>query len=92
MIGRGTRLRSDLYGPGDPKTEFLVLDVCGNLEYFGAGFTGTSGSVQKSLTQRLFEARLDLVAGLDARLEPDVASPEVGGGEQTDRGLRVDLA
>ncbi|WP_448609436.1 DEAD/DEAH box helicase family protein [Geodermatophilus sp. URMC 60] len=92
MIGRGTRLRPDLYGPGDPKTEFLVLDVCGNLEYFGAGLPGTTGSVQKSLTQRLFEARLGLVAGLDARLGPDADLPEVGQGEQTDRGLRVDLA
>lgn len=92
MIGRGTRLRPDLYGPGVPKTEFLVLDVCGNLEFFGAGLTGTAGSVQKSLTQRLFEARLGLVAGLDARLGTDVVLPEVGEGEQTDRGLRVDLA
>ncbi|TKJ19921.1 DEAD/DEAH box helicase family protein [Blastococcus sp. CCUG 61487] len=92
MIGRGTRLRPDLYGPDIPKTEFLVLDVCGNLEFFGAGLTGTAGSVQKSLTQRLFEARLGLVAGLDARLGPDVALPEVGEGEQTEPGLRVDLA
>jgi type I restriction enzyme R subunit len=92
MIGRGTRLRPDLYGPGVPKTEFLVLDVCSNLEYFGAGLTGTAGSVQKSLTQRLFEARLGVVAALDARLGPEVALPEVGEGEQTDPGLRVDLA
>jgi len=92
MIGRGTRLRPDLYGPGAPKTEFLVLDVCGNLEFFGAGMTGTAGSVQKSLTQRLFEARLGLVAGLDARLGADTALPDVGKGEHSDPGLRVDLA
>nr|WP_239520747.1 DEAD/DEAH box helicase family protein [Blastococcus saxobsidens] len=92
MIGRGTRLRPDLYGPGIPKTEFLVLDVCGNLEFFSAGLPGTRGSVQKSLTQRLFEARLGLVAGLDARIGPEADLPEVGEGEQTVPGLRVDAA
>ncbi|MEI4271723.1 DEAD/DEAH box helicase family protein [Klenkia sp. LSe6-5] len=92
MIGRGTRLRPDLFGPGAPKTEFLVLDVCGNVEYFGAGMPGTTGSLQKSLTQRLFEARLGLVTGLDSRLTADADLPEVGHGEQSERGLRVDLA
>ena len=92
MIGRGTRLRPDLYGPGLPKTGFLVLDVCGNVEYFSAGMPGTTGSVQKSLTQRLFEARLGLVAGLDAGLPTDVDLPEVGEGEKTERGVRVDAA
>src|SRR3712207_8953119 len=34
MIGRGTRLCPDLYGPGEDKKDFLVFDFCGNLEYF----------------------------------------------------------
>jgi len=34
MIGRGTRLRPDLYGPGQDKQNFYVFDFCGNLEYF----------------------------------------------------------
>jgi type I restriction enzyme R subunit len=65
MIGRGTRLRPDLFGPGKDKKDFLVFDFCGNLEYFGQDLPGSEGSTQKSLTQRLFEARLGLVVGLD---------------------------
>ncbi len=66
MIGRGTRLRPDLLGPGEHKSDFLVFDFCGNLEYFSAPDAGIPGSLQKSLSQRLFETRLALVAGLDA--------------------------
>ena len=67
MIGRGTRLRPDLFGPGEHKSDFLVFDFCGNLEYFSAPDAGVNGSLQKSLSQRLFETRLALVAGLDAQ-------------------------
>ena len=66
MIGRGTRLRPDLFGPGQDKKDFLVFDFCGNLEYFGQDLPGSEGSAQKSLTQRLFETRLGLVTALDA--------------------------
>jgi type I restriction enzyme R subunit len=66
MIGRGTRLRPDLFGLGKPKLDFLVFDFCGNLEYFGQDLPGSEGSVQKSLTQRLFESRLELVVTLGA--------------------------
>jgi type I restriction enzyme, R subunit len=66
MIGRGTRLRPGLFGPGADKKDFLVFDFCGNLEFFGQDLPSTEGSLQKSLSQRLFEARLGLVCGLDA--------------------------
>ncbi len=65
MIGRGTRLRPDLFGEGQPKRDFLVFDFCGNLEFFSQDLPGSEGSLQKSLTQRLFEARLGLVTALD---------------------------
>ena len=65
MIGRGTRLCPDLYGPGHDKKNFYVFDFCMNLEYFNQPGAGSEGSVQKSLAQRLFEARLALIAGLD---------------------------
>ncbi len=32
MIGRGTRLRPDLFGPGKDKTYFAIFDYCGKLE------------------------------------------------------------
>ena len=66
MIGRGTRLRPDLFGPGADKQDFLVFDFCGNLEFFSQDLPTTEGSTQKSLTQRIFEARLGLLRGLDA--------------------------
>ena len=65
MIGRGTRLRPDLFGPGRDKTDFLVFDFCGNLEFFSQDLPGSEGSVQKSLTQRIFEGRLAMVQALD---------------------------
>jgi type I restriction enzyme R subunit len=64
MIGRGTRLCPDLYGPGADKTDFLVLDFCGNLEYFGQGLPGAETSLVKPLSQRIFEARLGLILAL----------------------------
>jgi type I restriction enzyme R subunit len=73
MIGRGTRLCPDLFGPGEDKQDFLVFDFCGNLEYFSHDLPGSQGQTQKSLSQRLFEARLGLVIALgDA--EPDLRS------------------
>ncbi|MBA3020434.1 DEAD/DEAH box helicase family protein [Propionicimonas sp.] len=66
MIGRGTRLRPELFGPDADKTDFFVFDFCGNLEYFSQPDAGVEGSVSKPLSQRLFEARLALVASLDA--------------------------
>ena len=36
MVGRGTRLRPDLYGPGQDKEDFLIFDVCNNIEFFSA--------------------------------------------------------
>lgn len=64
MIGRGTRLSPDLFGPGEDKKDFLVFDFCGNLEYFSQDLPGSQGQTQKSLSQRLFEARLGLVTAL----------------------------
>ena len=34
MIGRGTRLRPELFGPGQDKQFFYVFDFCQNLEFF----------------------------------------------------------
>lgn len=73
MIGRGTRLRPDLFGPGVDKRDFLVFDFCGNLEFFSQDLPTTDGSSQKSLTQRIFEHRLGLVSALDkANSEPEL--------------------
>ncbi|MFX4272648.1 DEAD/DEAH box helicase family protein [Propionibacteriaceae bacterium Y1685] len=64
MVGRGTRLCPELFGPGEDKQDFLVFDFCGNLEYFSQDLPGSQGQIQKSITQRIFEARLGLITGL----------------------------
>ena len=34
MVGRGTRLCPDLFGPGQDKEFFYLFDYCQNLEFF----------------------------------------------------------
>jgi len=92
MIGRGTRLRRDLFGPGKDKTNFYMFDFCGNLEFFSQDLPGSEGSLQKSLNQRLFETRLGLVAELDTRHKPEAAEPPEGAGVESEEGLRFDTA
>ncbi len=58
MIGRGTRLRPDLFGPGLPKKEFQVFDFCGNFDFFNVTPDGLAGRAGKTLSQRLFERRV----------------------------------
>ena len=54
MIGRGTRLCPDLFGPGQDKEFFYVFDFCQNLEYFNQNPMATEGSLAPSLSARLF--------------------------------------
>ncbi len=67
MIGRGTRLCPDIFGPGDDKQCFAVFDFCQNLEFFSQNPQAMDGSVAESLSKRLFKSRVDLIAALDAR-------------------------
>ena len=60
MIGRGTRLRPDLFGIGKDKTHFLIFDLCQNFEFFDENPEGIENSSQKSLTEVLFSLRLRL--------------------------------
>lgn len=62
MIGRGTRLCPDLFGPGLDKSEFYIFDFCGNFEYFNENPAGASSSVGEPLGKRLFKRRLELLA------------------------------
>ena len=66
MIGRGTRLCPDLFGPGHDKEFFYVFDFCQNLEFFNQNPMVTDGALVPSLSARLFTSRLDLIATLDA--------------------------
>lgn len=67
MMGRGTRLCPDLFGPSQDKEFFRVFDYCQNLEFFGANPELKEASAPKSLSHRLFAARVDLVRALDEK-------------------------
>jgi type I restriction enzyme R subunit len=65
MVGRGTRLCPDLFGPGEHKELFYLFDYCQNLEYFSQDIPATEGSVGEPLGKRLFNSRLELIGELD---------------------------
>jgi hypothetical protein len=65
MVGRGTRLRPDLLGPGRHKREFWIFDYCQNLEFFSQNLGTTSGATNESLSKKLLAGRVELIAELD---------------------------
>ncbi len=60
MIGRGTRLCPDAFGPDRPKEKFYIFDVCQNFEFFGVHEKGLDAGGQKPVSQQVFETRLQL--------------------------------
>jgi len=64
MIGRGTRLCPHLYGPGRDKDGFLIFDFCQNFEFFNQNPVLTEGAVGRSLSERLFVARVEIASEL----------------------------
>ena len=62
MIGRGTRLRPDLFGPGAHKTRFRIFDHWGNFQRFEIPRSETESPPPKSILQQVFEARINLAA------------------------------
>lgn len=92
MLGRGTRLCKDLFGPGEGKDNFFVFDFCQNLEYFSQNPAGGDGATVESLTTRLFKVRLELIGELDKRTQfgqvVDDEAPTPYGGHQTLQELR----
>ncbi len=78
MIGRGTRLCPNLFGPGQDKQEFFVFDFCGNFEYFNENPAGAVSPMTEPLGKRLFKRRLELLALLP--------NGERQGNQQEDRG------
>ena len=67
MVGHGTRLRPDLFGPGRDKKLFFIFDYCQNLEFFSQNPETTEGALGEALGVRLFKARLEIIAELDRR-------------------------
>ncbi|MET3646292.1 DEAD/DEAH box helicase family protein [Phyllobacterium ifriqiyense] len=83
MIGRGTRTRDNLFGPGRHKEFFYVFDFCKNFEFFDQNPELAEAGSSLSLTQRLFETRVELISELDASRGEKTKPPagEYGQGE-----------
>ena len=73
MIGRGTRLCPDLFGPGEDKRDFRVFDFCYNFDFFGENPDGIEASGGVPLGTRLFRSRVQLLSHVRATptLDPD---------------------
>ena len=73
MIGRGTRLCPDLFGPHDDKQDFRVFDFCFNFDFFRENPEGIEGSGVVPLGTRLFRSRVQLLAHVQETpdLDPD---------------------
>ncbi len=61
MIGRGTRLCPDLFGPDRDKQNFRVFDFCFNFDFFKENPEGIEGRGGVPLGARLFHSRVELL-------------------------------
>ncbi len=75
MIGRGTRLSPDLFGPGQDKEDFRVFDFCFNFDFFLEDPEGIEAASAPPLGARLFGARVELLGHLQRTpsLDPEAA-------------------
>ena len=65
MIGRGTRLCKDLFGPGLDKERFLIFDYYKNFDFFSINKNSVEGHIQKSMTEKIFNVQVDIVKSLE---------------------------
>lgn len=92
MVGRGTRLCKDLYGPDQDKRDFFIFDFCQNLEFFSQDLEGSEGALTQPLSQRLFNARLELLGLLDQRLTTQGVTENTPLLVLTEAAIRDDIA
>lgn len=71
MIGRGTRLCPDLFGPDEHKQDFRIFDFCFNFDFFRENPEGITASGSAPLGTRLFRARVQLLAHVHNHSELD---------------------
>jgi type I restriction enzyme R subunit len=65
MLGRGTRLCPDLFGPRTHKEFFYVFDFCQNFEFFNQNPQLADAAIPDSLAKRLFAQRVALIGELE---------------------------
>jgi type I restriction enzyme, R subunit len=75
MIGRGTRLCPDLFGPEDHKQDFRVFDFCFNFDFFKEKPDGIEATGTVPLGTRIFRSRVQLLGHVQgaAELDPENA-------------------
>ena len=75
MIGRGTRLCPELFGPDDDKQDFRVFDFCFNFDFFRENPAGIEGRGIVPIGTRLFRSRVQLLTHVQVTpdLDPDRA-------------------
>jgi len=64
MIGRGTRLCKDLFGPGIDKERFMIFDCYKNFEFFEVNVDGKEIKITKSISESIFGAKVDIIKSL----------------------------
>lgn len=64
MIGRGTRLCKDLFGPGIDKERFMIFDCYKNFEFFEVNVDGKEIKTIKSISESIFGAKVDIIKSL----------------------------
>ena len=64
MIGRGTRLCKDLFGPGIDKERFMIFDCYKNFEFFEVNVDGKEIKTTKSISESIFGAKVDIIKSL----------------------------
>lgn len=74
MIGRGTRLCPDLFGPGEDKADFRIFDFCFNFDFFRENADGIVSNGSLALGLRLFRARVQLLRQVQTATELDADS------------------
>jgi len=67
MIGRGTRLRTDLFGPGEDKEVFQIFDFCQNFEFFNQNPNRSEPVMGLPIGARLFNTRIELTSELEGQ-------------------------
>lgn len=80
MIGRGTRLCADLYGPGLDKKSFLIFDFCNNFDFFREGLKGCEAKIKETLSEKIFNCKVNIARELQApeyQAEEDYAAYRV---------------
>jgi len=64
MIGRGTRLRPNLFAPEKDKEFFMVFDICDNFSFFNEFPDGIKANSTKTLSEKVFETKLKIIESI----------------------------